>query len=187
MRWLRPVGVVIVAVVLIDGATERPAPGLRGDRLGVLLALLAFAIGLLGLREARSRRASFWVQAPLLGALVVGSGVLMWLQPSGPGFLGFFFLAACVATLGVPARIGAAAAGLVLVVLLAVGRAAAAHRPITGIVFSVLGLSGLYLVVVLAPRAGGSTARRAAARGARADAGGAGAGGGARRAPAPGA
>jgi hypothetical protein len=50
-RWLRPVGVVIVAAVIIDGPAEQPAPGLHGDRLGVLLALAAFAVGLLGARE----------------------------------------------------------------------------------------------------------------------------------------
>jgi hypothetical protein len=42
------VGVVIVAAVIIDGPAEQPAPGLHGDRLGVLLALAAFAVGLLG-------------------------------------------------------------------------------------------------------------------------------------------
>jgi hypothetical protein len=56
-RWLRPVGVVVVAIVLIDGPAERPAPGLHGDRLVVLLALLAFATGLLGAREALLRHA----------------------------------------------------------------------------------------------------------------------------------
>jgi two-component sensor histidine kinase len=42
------VGVVIVAAVIIDGPAEQPTPGLHGDRLGVLLALAAFAVGLLG-------------------------------------------------------------------------------------------------------------------------------------------
>lgn len=150
---------VIVAVVLINAATERPAPGLRGDRLGVLLALFAFAIGLLGAREALVRRATVWVQAVLWCVLAAGSGALMWLQPSGPGFLGFFFLAACLATLRVPARVGTVVAGLVLVVMLAVARAAVAHRSIAGIVFSALGLSVLYLVVVLAQRAREGQAR----------------------------
>jgi signal transduction histidine kinase len=152
-RWLRPVGVVIVAVVLLDGPAERPAPGLHGDRLGVLLALVAFAVGLLGAREAVLRHAPLWVQVPLLFALVAGSGVLMWLQPGGPGFLGFFFLAAWVAALRVPAPAGATAAGLALVLALAMVRAATAHRPVMGIVLSALGLSVLYLVVVLAQRA----------------------------------
>jgi hypothetical protein len=147
------VGVVIVAVVLLDGPAERPAPGLHGDRLGVLLALVAFAVGLLGAREAVLRHAPLWVQVPLLFALVAGSGVLMWLQPGGPGFLGFFFLAAWVAALRVPAPAGATAAGLALVLALAMVRAATAHRPVMGIVLSALGLSVLYLVVVLAQRA----------------------------------
>jgi len=152
-RWLRPVGVVIVAIVIIDGPAEQPAPGLHGDRLGVLAALVAFAVGLLGSREALLRHAPVWVQAPLLGALVAGSGVLMWLQPGGPGFLGFFFLAACLAALRVPAPAAATAAGLALVVALGLVRAATAHRPVNGIILSALGLSTLYLVVVLAQRA----------------------------------
>ena len=82
---------MIVAAVIIDGPAEQPAPGLHGDRLGVLLALAAFAGGLLGAREALLRHAPVWVQAPFLCALAAGSGVLMWLQPGGPGFLGFFF------------------------------------------------------------------------------------------------
>jgi signal transduction histidine kinase len=99
------------------------------------------------------RHAPLWVQVPLLFALVAGSGVLMWLQPGGPGFLGFFFLAAWVAALRVPAPAGATAAGLALVLALAMVRAATAHRPVMGIVLSALGLSVLYLVVVLAQRA----------------------------------
>jgi signal transduction histidine kinase len=152
-RWLRPVGVVIVAAVIIDGPAEQPAPGLHGDRLGVLLALAAFAVGLLGAREALLRHAPVWVQVPFLGALVAGSGVLMWLQPAGPGFLGFFFLAAWVGALRVPARASATAAGLALVLGLAMVRAATAHRPVLGIVLAAAGLSALYLVIVLAQRA----------------------------------
>lgn len=152
-RWLRPVGVVIVAAVIIDGPAEQPAPGLHGDRLGVLLALAAFAVGLLGAREALLRHAPVWVQVPFLGALVAGSGVLMWLQPAGPGFLGFFFLAAWVGALRVPTRASATAAGLALVLGLAMVRAATAHRPVLGIVLAAAGLSALYLVIVLAQRA----------------------------------
>ena len=61
-RWLRPVGVLIVAIVIIDGPATQPAPGLHGDRLGVLAALVAFAVGLLGSREALLRHAPVWVQ-----------------------------------------------------------------------------------------------------------------------------
>jgi hypothetical protein len=57
------VGVVIVAAVIIDGPAEQPAPGLHGDRLGVLLALAAFAVGLLG--ELEQTRAA-QVQAAAL-------------------------------------------------------------------------------------------------------------------------
>jgi signal transduction histidine kinase len=153
LRWLRPLGLVIVAVVLVDAATERPAPGLHGAGLGVLLALIAFAVGLLGAREARLRGAPAWVLAACFAALVGGCGVLIWLQPSGPGFLGVFFLAACVATLRMPVRAASAVGGLALVVALALLRAATTHRSVAGVVFSVLSLSVVYLVVVLAQRA----------------------------------
>jgi signal transduction histidine kinase len=161
--WLRSLGVAIVAVVVVVATNAgHPAPGLHGDGLGVLLALLAFAVGLLGAREARLRRAPARVQAPLLALLIAGSATLMWLQPDGPGFLGFFYLAAWLATLRLPARVGLAAGGLVLVVALAVVRAVGSHRPLTGIVLGALALSGVYLVVVLAQhaRAGQQRAER---------------------------
>jgi signal transduction histidine kinase len=152
--WLRPLGMAIFAVVVVVSAfASHPAPGLHGDGLGVLLALAAFALGLLGAREARLRGASLLVQAPFLATLLAGSAALMRLQPDGPGFLGFFYLAAWLATLRLPSRLGLAAGGLVLVAALAVVRAAGAHRPLTGVVLGALALSGLYLVVVLAQRA----------------------------------
>lgn len=153
LRWLRPLGLVIVVVALVDAATERPAPGLHGAGLGVLLALVAFSVGLLGAREARLRGARAWIQAACFTMLIGGCGVLIWLQPSGPGFLGVFFLAACVATLRLPLRAASAVGGLALVVALALVRAATTHRPLAGVVFSVLSLSVIYLIVVLAQRA----------------------------------
>lgn len=130
---------MIAAVVVVVAATAgHPAPGLHGDGRGVLLALVAFAVGLVGAREARLRRAPARMQALLLVTLLAGSAALMWLQPDGPGFLGFFYLATWLATLRLPGRLGLAAAGLALVAGLAVVRAAGAHRPLTGIVLSAL-------------------------------------------------
>jgi signal transduction histidine kinase len=153
LRWLRPLGLVILAVVLVDAATERPAPGLHGAGLGVLLALVAFAVGLLGAREARVRGAPAWTQVACFAALLGGCGVLIWLQPSGPGFLGIFFLAASLVTLRTPVGVWSAVGGLALVVALALLRAVTTHRSVGGILLSVLSLSVVYLVVVLAQRA----------------------------------
>jgi signal transduction histidine kinase len=58
-----------------------------------------------------------------------------------------------VGALRVPARASATAAGLALVLGLAMVRAATAHRPVLGIVLAAAGLSALYLVIVLAQRA----------------------------------
>jgi signal transduction histidine kinase len=151
--WRRPLGLVVVAVVLIQAAATRPAPGLHGTRLGVLVALVAFAAGLLGGREAIIRGAPLPLRLACFAVVVAGSAALLWLQPGGPGYLGFFFLAACLASLHLPLRRGAVVAGLVLVVGLAVVRAVTAHRPVAGMLVSALGLSLLYLVVVLAQRA----------------------------------
>ncbi|HEX8858566.1 MAG TPA: histidine kinase, partial [Actinomycetes bacterium] len=85
--------------------------------------------------------------------VAAGSAALLWLQPGGPGYLGFLFLAACLASLHPPVRRGPVVAGLVLVVGLALVRAVSAHRPVAGMLVSALGLSLLYLVVVLAQRA----------------------------------
>jgi signal transduction histidine kinase len=151
--WRRPLGLVVVAVVLIQAAAVQPAPGLRGTRLGVLVALVAFAVGLLGGREAIIRGAPLPLRLACFAVVAAGSTALLWLQPGGPGYLGFFFLAACLASLHLPVRRGAVVAGLVLVVGLAVVRAVTAHRPVAGMLVSALGLSLLYLVVVLAQRA----------------------------------
>jgi signal transduction histidine kinase len=152
-HWRRPLGLVVVAVVLIQAATARPAPGLHGTGLGVLVALVAFAVGLLGGREAIIRGAPLPLRLALFAVVAAGSAALLWLQPGGPGYLGFFFLAACLASLRLPLRRSAVVAGLVLVVGLALVRAVTAHRPVAGMLVSALGLSLLYLVVVLAQRA----------------------------------
>jgi len=151
--WRRPLGLVVVVLVLIQAATAQPAPGLHGTRLGVLAALAAFAVGLLGGREAIIRGAPLPLRLAFFAVVAAGSAALLWLQPGGPGYLGFFFLAACLASLHLPVRRGAVVAGLVLVVGLAVVRAVAAHRPVAGMLLGALGLGLLYLVVVLAQRA----------------------------------
>ena len=152
-RWLRPLGLVVIAVVLVEAVAARPEPGLHGVHLGVLLALVAFAAGLLSSREAITRGAPPALRLACFAVVAGASATLLWLQAGGPGYLGFFFLAACVASLRPPIRRGAVIGGLVAVVALAVLRAVLAHRPFAGILVSALGLGLLYLVVVLAQRA----------------------------------
>jgi signal transduction histidine kinase len=152
-RWLRPLGLVVIAVVLVEAVAARPEPGLHGAHLGVLLALVAFAAGLLGSREAITRGAPLALRLACFAVVAGASAALLWLQAGGPGYLGFFFLAACVASLRPPIGRGAVVAGLAAVVALAVLRAVLAHRPFAGILVSALGLGLLYLVVVLAQRA----------------------------------
>ena len=45
MRRLRPVSLVILALVLVIGVRQQPHPGLHGEPLAVLIALAAVEIG----------------------------------------------------------------------------------------------------------------------------------------------
>jgi signal transduction histidine kinase len=158
LRWLHPLMLAVGATVVIASSATRPRPGLHGDRLGILLALTGFTIGLLALFGFTSDRvgpirtsdASTAVKAPLFALLIASSSVLVWLQPSGPGFLGVF-VAVSAAAMGLPGRpsvITVAGAA----VSLAAAEVAAAGPTATSIITSELGVVAFYLLAVLANR-----------------------------------
>lgn len=92
IRRLRPVGLITLVIVLVIGTRQQPRPGLYGESLGVLLALLAIEIGgvaALWMPRDVGRR----LVLPFV-PLVAGSIALAWLQPRGTaGSLGFLILA----------------------------------------------------------------------------------------------
>lgn len=148
LRWLRPVGFAVAAVVLIAGSAAHPHPGVHGDRLGVLLALIGFAIGTAGV--IRPQQASAAAQAPFFALLIASSATLVWLQPTGLGFLGIFVAVSTAAT-RMRGRIGAATAAAA-VACLAVAGAAASHRSAASILSIELGVIAFYLLAMFANR-----------------------------------
>lgn len=113
LALMRPLGVAVVVLVLVTGSRTHPRPGLSGEHLAVLLALIGFAAGAAGVM--RSRRAPARTQVPFFLALVVGSAVLVALQPKGPAFVGAFM--AVAAAMRVRGRAGFAVVACALVAL----------------------------------------------------------------------
>lgn len=126
VRRLRPTGLVVLAVVLVVASQIRPGPGLHGDSLGILIALCSVAAG--AVATLGVGKGPGGVQVAFLALLVLGSAALAWLQPRGPGALGFVI--AVAATLRImPGRralliSGASIAAASLAVLLAADLAA---------------------------------------------------------------
>jgi signal transduction histidine kinase len=88
VRWIRPAGWLVLILCAVYAFHSRPSPGLTGEHLAVSFALAGFLLGGIGSVATRFRPAA--VQIPFIGVLVIGSSVLLWLQPGGPGIIGLF-------------------------------------------------------------------------------------------------
>src|SRR6266508_1243951 len=113
-RLFRPLPVAVAVVVVVTGAVSHPQPGVHGEHLGVLLALVGFSLGVVGVIWTQSAEAPR--QVPFFAALVVSSSVLVALQPKGAAFLGAF-IAVAAAAMSLRGRPGAAVVLLALVAL----------------------------------------------------------------------
>ena len=102
LRRLRPLGLIVLAIVLVDAFHKTRGSGLQADTLGAAIAMAMLAVG---------GAAAFVMPAPVGRVLVVvpialllaGSMVLVWVQPTGSGSLGFFVTTVSVIRL-VPER-----------------------------------------------------------------------------------
>jgi signal transduction histidine kinase len=148
LQAMRPLGLVAIVLVEITGAQAHPRPGLTGEHLGILLALVGFAAGVVGVM--RSRRRSVGAQAPFFAALVLSSATLVALQPKGPAVLGAFIAVAATA-LRVPGRPGVAIVVLALVAL-PVAEIVGKDRSVYGAALQELGVVAFYVVARLAGR-----------------------------------
>jgi signal transduction histidine kinase len=149
-RLLRTLALAVVVVVTAGGSSVHPHPGLSGDRLGVLIALVGFVVGWLGTITVRRGQRRPARVAGALVVLIVSSSALVWLQPSGPGFLGAFVAVAMGAMLlRGPLRYAPAA---VAFVGLALAGVLASHRALSSVALSELGVMAFFIVALLAER-----------------------------------
>jgi len=148
LRRLRPLGIAIVAVMLVAGSRSHPQPGTHGRGLAIGAALAAFTVAWLCIM--RLRVAPPRVQAPLFLLLIATSATLVWLQPNGPGILGVF-VAVAVGTMRGSGRIGLIGAVGALVAVVVAG-VLVTHRTFIGIALNALGVTAFYLLALLARR-----------------------------------
>jgi signal transduction histidine kinase len=157
LRWLRPLWLLLVALLLAGGFRNDPHPALSGTGLAVALALAAVSAGLAGLIgtgvltfplvmgpcAGLGTGTRGLVAKVSLGLLLVGSGALVWLQPDGNGLLGLVTAVITLTRLR-PAWWGAAG---VAVLIVFVGVTELLQPAQTGVEFlvSVLLLGAVYL------------------------------------------
>ena len=149
-RWLSP---VVVAFLLIAASRSTPGPGLRGDSLGVLLAMCGLAVG------AVAALAAFWarpspaaVLAVCYAPLVLGSAGLLWLQPNGPGLFGLMLAVSLTTRLGRGWLRSAAAAGAFAVVLVVGVAGRHGHSSLSSVLVSLVALAAAYTVALFSRR-----------------------------------
>jgi uncharacterized membrane protein len=88
--------VVVVAVVVALAIGQQPAPALTGSGLAVLLSLALLCAATVALvREPEAA-----IELAALGAMILGSATLVWLQPGGAGAAGLFVAKRHVPSIG---------------------------------------------------------------------------------------
>jgi signal transduction histidine kinase len=147
-RVLWPLAGAIVAVVVVAGARTNPRPGLEDRHLGVLLALVGFVVGVVGVMRTRS--AAPIGQVPFFAVLVASSAVLVALQPKGPAFLGAF-VAVAAAAINVRGRAGVAVVAVALVAL-PVAEVLGKEKSTSGAVLQEIGVIAFFSLARMARR-----------------------------------
>jgi signal transduction histidine kinase len=154
-RRMLPFLVVIVGAVVYFSARQSPHLGLHGKSLGLSAGLIGFTVGALGIRRTMLRRpATVWVYGPFLASLLLSSGLLLWVQPTGPGASGCVVaISAAMAARVISSRLGIA------LILATIGTAAlvitettsrqARHQGFTGFLGTVLGFGGIFLYAMV--------------------------------------
>ena len=154
-RRMLPFLVVIVGGVAYFSARQAPHLGLHGASLGLSAGLAGFVVGALGVRQtllARQMSARVW--GPLLAVLLLSSGLLLWVQPTGPGASG------CVVAISVamvarviPSRLGMALIVMTICVAAILITETAGqqdrHQGVTGVLGAILSFGGIFLYAMV--------------------------------------
>jgi signal transduction histidine kinase len=146
MRWLRPLGVSTIAVVVVLSLLAHPAPSLSGSGLAVTLALLVVvaSFAALLLRTCRG-----WIEMLALVALMVASATLISTQGGGAGVAGLFVACGYAAS-----RLSTRRSLAILALAVIAFAVAAAHgqRSATVIAAGELGIIAFYVLAAFARR-----------------------------------
>jgi signal transduction histidine kinase len=126
---LRPLGLVVIAAVVIGVINGHPAPGGHGEALGIVAALVVFAVSLVFAVRGSFVERPVVVQAGVIAAMGAAGVALVALQPRGAtelaaGAAVWMAIARLPLRLGVVLAVGVTA-GLVLAEVLSGGSAAA--------------------------------------------------------------
>jgi signal transduction histidine kinase len=146
---------MVAILVAIDYVSARAQPGIgpHGKSLALLLGLIGFTVGAVGIRQTMLiRQASIRASGPVIALVLLSSAVLLWVQPTGPGASGFVLtIAVGMAARTIPARIGitSIAVTICLAALLVTKTASQhAHHGLTGFLGGVLSFTGVFLYAV---------------------------------------
>jgi signal transduction histidine kinase len=153
-RRMLPFLVVILGGVAYLSARQSPHLGLHGASLGLSVGLAGFMVGALGIRHTMLRQPrSVRVWGPFLAVLLLGSGLLVWLQPTGPGASGVIVgIAVAMAARVIPSRLGialiAAAIGGAAYLITRTASQHSAHG-LDGFLGAVLSFTGIFLYAMV--------------------------------------
>ena len=148
-RWMRPLAIAAVAVVVAAVFNTDPRPGVRGEHLAVTFALVVFAGGTIAV--VRAQHAPPTLLLTLMAMVVVSAATLVGFQPDGPGFLGVF-PAVSAAALRLPVRAAAVVTGLAVAALAMAWAVGSGNRPVVGIVLNEFGIAAFFLLALFARR-----------------------------------
>jgi signal transduction histidine kinase len=147
-RLLKLLILLVTALVEAGVVTGNPGAGTHGARAAVLVAGLAFAVGIAGIVIGDPERPTG--QALALVLIVASSAALVRLQPNGPGNLGAF-VAVAVAAMRLPGRLGAGVA-VVAILALPAAEVAGSQKSTQAIALDAVGVLAFYTIAVLANR-----------------------------------
>jgi len=147
-RWMRPLAVAAVGVVVVTAFQLHPAPGAHGQHLAVSVVLVGLAAGTVAM--VRLPWGTPRVEVPLLLLNVLSAAALVGLQTSGPGFLGVF-PAVAASALRLPVAAGVLVAAVAMAAL-AVAWGVTGHHPATGIILNEFGVVAFFAVASMARR-----------------------------------
>jgi signal transduction histidine kinase len=154
-RRMLPFLVVLVGAVAYFSARQSPHLGLHGKSLGLSVGLAGFLVGALGIRQTMlARETSIRLVSPLLGLLLLSSGLLIWAQPTGPGASGCVVaISVAMAARVIPSRLGIAlivvTIGAAALVITETASRPERHQGFTGFLGTVLSFGGIFLYAMV--------------------------------------